>query len=29
LRPVPPSMTDSPQRVNPGSTPITRTSALL
>ena len=24
-RPWPPSMTDSPQRVNPGSTPITRT----
>src|SRR6185369_11605783 len=29
LRPVPPSMTDSPQRVNPGSTPITRTGQLL
>ena len=28
-RPVPPSMTDSPQRVNPGSTPITRTGQLL
>ena len=25
----PPSMTDSPHRVNPGSTPITRTGRLL
>ncbi|MGH3558972.1 MAG: DUF5078 domain-containing protein [Mycobacterium sp.] len=27
--PWPPSITDSPQRVSPGSTPITRTSSSL